>query len=216
MLFAGILGAVFGFISAVPVAGPISALIFSYGMRGKYSKGRWIAVGAGFAEACYTGLAFWGFTHFLHDLTVVFAAAKFIAGVLLIILGVYFFRSKKMRALQVRSSKSNSDRRNSVLVGAGMSFVNPTLIATWTATITTMYGLQPFKFTTVNNTFFSLGVWAGIVAWFTLMLKWMEKHRNAIEPKVLDRALKVIGVFLILLAIWLMFKSYEAIDPVLN
>lgn len=209
MVFAAVLGALIGFVSAVPVAGPVSALIFSYGMRGKYSKGRWIAFGAGMAEAFYTALAFWGFTHFLFDLTFIFAASKFIAGVILIALGIYFFRSKKMRALHVPANKSDSYRRNSILVGAGMSFVNPTLIATWTATITTLYGLHPFEFTTLNSAAFSIGVWFGIVAWFTLMLKWMERHRNKIEPKTIDRLLKIIGIFLVGLAIWLMLKSYE-------
>ena len=65
MLIAFVVGFLFGFIGSIPVAGPISALVFSRGIQGRFRSGVFISLGGGVAEALYSFLAFWGFSSYL-------------------------------------------------------------------------------------------------------------------------------------------------------
>jgi threonine/homoserine/homoserine lactone efflux protein len=208
MVIALILGAVVGFISAVPVAGPISAVIFSRGMQGKYAQGRWIAVGAGAVEGIYAFLAFWGFHHFLSDLTLAITISKSVGAALLFGLGFYFFRSKKMRKHAGAPKSTQVHEPKAILMGAGMSAINPSLIASWTITASTLHSMNLFKFSTTACAALAVGVCIGIVAWFTLLLKIMSNHRNEIDAKMLDRGLKGIGILLFALSGWMLLKLF--------
>lgn len=208
MIIALLLGAAFGFVSAIPVAGPISALIFSKGMKGRYSQGRFVAAGAALVESGYTFLAFWSFNHFLTGLAYMLILSNAVAAVLLGFLGVYFFRSKKMRN-PVGSQKHDSDQARgpkSFLIGAGICLVNPSLIATWTAFITTLYSMSLFEFNNPNAILFSTGVFSGIFIWFTVQLKLIAKYRSKLNPALMDKILKIIGFFLLGLAALMIFK----------
>src|SRR5690606_30970064 len=95
MLTAFILGSLIGFVSAVPVAGPVSAIIFSYGMRGRNLQGSSVALGAGLGEGVYTALAFWGFTQLFLGHPTLLNASQFVAASVLLVLGIYFYRSQR-------------------------------------------------------------------------------------------------------------------------
>jgi threonine/homoserine/homoserine lactone efflux protein len=206
MLIALILGAFLGFISAIPVAGPVSAIIFSRGMAGKFAEGRWVAAGAGLVEGIYAFVAFWGFTHFLADLSWMTAASNGLAAVILAGLAVYFFRSKKMRKPSPESRHASASGPRGLLVGAGVSAINPSLIASWTIVITSLSSMKFFEFTLLNAVFFSGGICGGIIIWFALLLALMAKHRNNLNPKFLDRGLKAIGLFLGALSLGMIYK----------
>jgi threonine/homoserine/homoserine lactone efflux protein len=209
MIFAILLGAAIGFISAIPVAGPVSAFIFSYGMKGKFSQARFTALGAGLGEAIYCFLAFWGFTALFAEHENLIRGTQFVAAALLAVLGVYFFRSKRMR--EVKDPKPGSKRKTqrAFLIGLGMSAANPSLIATWTAAATSIHSFHPFRFTILNEALFSVGVWAGIYGWFTLSLRLMKRFRERIRDKFVDRMLKGIGILLIGLAGWMVYRAME-------
>ena len=204
MILALILGAFLGFVSAVPVAGPVSAVIFSRGVAGKYSQGRWISVGAGMIEGAYAFVAFWGFSHFLKNLSIIVWISNLVAAILLFFLGIYFYRSKKMR--QPHTSPKKSNEQKAVLMGAGMAVANPSLIASWTITATTIYSMKLFPYSTLNAGLFAGGVYVGIVCWFVIMMKIMETHRNNLDPRLLDRGLKGIAYLLWAISIYLSYK----------
>lgn len=211
MIIALVLGAVFGFVSAIPVAGPISALIFSKGMKGRYTQGRFVAAGAALVESAYTYLAFWSFNHFLANLAYMLTLSNAVAAILLAFLGVYFFRSKKMRN-PVSSTKHDHDQSRgpkSFLIGAGICLVNPSLIATWTAFITTLYSMNLFEFNNPNAILFSSGVFSGIFLWFSVQLKLIAKYRSKLNPAAMDNILKIIGFFLLCLSALMIFKLLQ-------
>jgi threonine/homoserine/homoserine lactone efflux protein len=207
MLIASLLGAIFGFISAIPVAGPISAIIFSQGMQGKYSQARGIALGAALAEAIYAFIALWSFTHFLSHLSSMFEISNCVAAVILMALGIYFFRSKKMRKpIEPHATKRKPRTERSFLIGAGVSAANPSLIATWTASTTTIYSMKLFPFTELNSVFFATGVGAGIFLWFCVLLALISKYRERLNYGVIDKVLKGIGILLIGLSLYMVFR----------
>lgn len=206
MIIALALGIALGFISAVPVAGPISAIVFGLGMKGRYAQGRWVSLGAGFVECLYTFVAFWGFTHFLADMSFIFEVSNAFAAIALLAIGIYFYRSKKMRAPLATADTVESNAFKAFSMGAGISIVNPTLIATWTAAATSIYSTKLFEFTNFNSLVFSLGVCAGIFIWFTALLKIMEKNRSKLNPVMIDRGLKGIALILIGLSGWMTYR----------
>ncbi len=201
------LGSLFGFVSAIPVAGPVSAIIFSRGLRGKYTQGRWIACGTGLAEGAYVFLAFWGFTHFLADLSFMFILSKLLAAIILGALGIYFFKSQKLRNPISSPTEDTSKEHHAFLIGAGVSFANPTLIATWTAAATTLYSMKLFNYSTLNCALFAGGVGVGIIAWFSLMMSLMDHHLDRLNKKALDRGLKIMGIGLTGIALFMLISA---------
>jgi threonine/homoserine/homoserine lactone efflux protein len=211
MISAFFLGGFLSFVSAIPVAGPVSALIVSDGFRGRFAKARWIAVGAGLAEGFYTLLAIWGFHTFLSQYAWIGTASKWAAGLILVFLGLYFFKSKKLREVQAPLSPSQhtstTAKSGAFVTGLLVSLINPTLIATWTTTITLIHGLQWIEFNRSGSMGFALGVWFGIVAWFSLFLRWMKVQKQKLSPTHLDRTLQITGTVLLGLGAWLCLRA---------
>ncbi|MBC7691147.1 MAG: LysE family transporter [Methylotenera sp.] len=211
-------GALFGFVSAVPIAGPASALIFNHAMEGKYRAGRLVALGAALAEGGYTLLAFWGFNALISRFRYITPASSALAAVILAVLGSHFFRSEKLRKpADARSSGEGTAElgedavvfvsgRRSFFLGVAVIAINPTLIATWTAGITTLYSMNLFEFSRQNSVAFSAGVCLGIFSWFSLLLKLMARFRNHLKEEVLDIGLKTIGLGMIGLSVWISFR----------
>src|SRR5689334_4267354 len=90
MLAAAAFGLCFGFVGSVPIAGPVSALVFRCGIDGRFSRGNGIAIGAAVAEAGYAFLAFWGFSTFLTRYSFVLRISRLLGGAVLMILGLTF------------------------------------------------------------------------------------------------------------------------------
>lgn len=208
MFMAILLGTVFGFLSAVPIAGPIAAFVFSQGMKGRYAQARWIALGASLVEGAYTFLAFWGFNQLLTRFAFIFIVSNAVAAVILAGLGVYFLRSKKMRVPVPLLNKTEEVKRSSraFLIGVGISAINPSLIATWAATVTTLYSMNLFEFSNRNAAFFSIGVIVGIFTWFNLSLQIIAKHRDRFKVSMLDLMLKIVGWSLLAVSVWMLYR----------
>jgi len=201
MLLVLVVGAIAGFVTAIPVAGPISALVFSQGMRGRIAQGRGIALGAGLAEGVYAFLAYWGFSRLGPRFPRLFLVSNLFAAVVLAALGVYFYRSKKLRHPAPSSRAGTARVVKSIVIGAGISAMNLSLVATWAALIGTLYAMQALEFSTANAAFFSIGVAGGIFAWFTVFLELIRRYRARLEHGILDRFLKIFGVLLVAVSI---------------
>ena len=65
MLTAALLGFALGFVFSMPVAGPVSLLVFGRGLQGRGRSGVSLALGSSIAESMYAYLAFWGFSALL-------------------------------------------------------------------------------------------------------------------------------------------------------
>ncbi len=203
MLTVFILGCLIGFTTAIPVAGPVSAIVFSKGMKGKYSDARSVAFGAAFAESIYTLIAFWGVSQFLIKYDMLLKLTNLVAAIVLLFLGIHFYRSKKMRTISTPKLIYKRKVKRFFILGLGISFLNPTLIATWTAAITTIYSLHLFQFSIANSILFSTGVCLGITLWFIILLELIKKYRDLFDQNILDKILKSIGICLIFLSIWI-------------
>lgn len=208
MLAAAIFGFAFGFIGSVPIAGPISALVFRSGITGRYGRGRAIAIGGAIGEGMYAFFAFWGVGAFLTSYPWVLPISKVIAGALLVGLGAMFIRrpssSTKSDQADEADDPTSPQRglKRSLLLGFGITALNPTLIATWTTVVATTLSSGLASYSVAAAGAFALSAAAGIALWFLVFLELLSRFRDRIHRGTLDRLVQLIGVVLVGLGVW--------------
>lgn len=194
-----LVGTVLGFFGAMPLAGPIALIILSRGVEGRFREGIFTALGASLAEFGYAALAFLGFATFLAPYPWVLPVSKGMAALVLLVLGITFLRRP-----QTASMKKTPMGRGRHALGLGflLTALNPTLIGTWSAATTTLYSTELLDFQPNEAWFFALGVFAGDMLWYWLLLYLTNRYSQRFGTNVLRRLLQGMGVGLIALALW--------------
>jgi threonine/homoserine/homoserine lactone efflux protein len=200
MLAAVLVGIALGYIGSMPVAGPIALLVLGRGLENRSRNGLSLAFGAAIAESAYAYLAFWGFGAVLARYAWVEKAARFGAAIMLVALGVHFYRRRHQASTPKPTAGKSGNKRNFML-GFAITLLNPTLIATWTFTVTTVYSLGIVSFEADKALPFSLGACSGIVGWFATLLYLLKRFRTAVTTRALERTLKAVGVVLIVVGL---------------
>jgi threonine/homoserine/homoserine lactone efflux protein len=205
MLTVALLGFVFGFIGSMPVAGPIAILVFGRGLEGRFRSGVYLAIGAAIAESVYAYLAYWGFSELLSLHPWVEPVTRTVAAVLLIGLGLHFtFGRKKTQEIdpELVEQKKNVGNKRSFLLGFTVTALNPTLIATWSGAVTALHSFDAVDFAPRHALPFSVGALFGIAVWFTMLLLILGRFRGRFSRTTLDKMVRAMGVFLILLGLY--------------
>jgi threonine/homoserine/homoserine lactone efflux protein len=204
MLTLALIGFVVGWVGSIPVAGPISALVLTRGIQGRFRAGAYIAIGGGVVEAVYAFLAFYGFSTFLTDYPIIKPLSSAAGAIVLTALGVTFMRKK--------SDEPESDyplresRMRNFLLGAWICAMNPALIATWAAFTTTLYASDVVDVTSDYAAPFALGCALGISGWFMVLLALVRKYRTRFSYETLAKVVRVIGALLLVLATWFAYR----------
>lgn len=199
-MLAALLGFLFGFIGSMPVAGPVAVIVFGRGIEDRGRSGLYIAIGSAVAESVYAYLAFWGFSAFLTKYKWIELVSTGAAALILSGLGLRFMFKKPSEPPPDGAPRHVGKKRNFTL-GFLLTALNPTLIATWTAAVTTVYSLQIVDFDESGALPFSIGASTGIVSWFALLLYLLKRFRARVSPGVLNRVVRVMGCFLVVLGI---------------
>ena len=201
MLLVAIIGYLFGFIGSMPVAGPIALLVFGRGLEGKNRAGLHIALGAAVAESIYAYLAFWGFSKVLDATPWVGTASRVGGAIILIGLGIWFLSRRTRSGGQESTSASQPPTRKGLKRNVALGFVitalNPALIATWGAAVTTLYSIAPFDSNANHALPFSVGACLGIASWFSTLLVLLSRFRNRFDTATLNRAARGAGVLIL-------------------
>ncbi len=187
-------GFLFGFVGSMPLAGPISALVFARGLCGRYRSGQLIAAGAGIAESLYAFLAYWGMSQLLQRYSWVVLASRGAAAIILSALGVLFL-TRHPRAVSPPGEPERE--KSSLAIGFAITLLNPTFLATWTAAVAVLHAAGFVRPSALSASLFAAGVLAGIVGWFWLLLRLMRRYRDRFRPSTLDRVLQAIGALLL-------------------
>ena len=202
MVLPSLIGYWFGFLGAIPVAGPVSALVLNHGLKKNNGRGMALASGAALAESVYVFLAFMGFNFLFLSIPRFEYFSKWAASLILIVLGFYFILQKPSKNPSKTPSQPKGKKRSAFLFGFTVSMLNPTLIATWTTVITTIHAYHPFEYTALNSIVFSLGVAIGIISWFAFVLFLIRKNHHRINDKWIRWILMVVGILLICLGLF--------------
>ena len=132
MSIAGLLA---GFIFSMPIAGPISILITSNALKGRFRYCNLVNIGASFADFTYVFIAVFGLTR-LYTLYKPAIPYLFSAGsIFLIFLGFKIFKTKfDIEHLEDKShlsEKIKKKERGAFYTGCMINFLNPTLFIGW-------------------------------------------------------------------------------------
>ena len=203
MLISALLGFVFGFVGSMPVAGPISILVFGRGLENRGRSGTYLATGSALAESVYAYLAFWGFSELLASHSWIEPISRGLAAVLFLGLGLRLaFKRPASGETQAVAPNPAVGNKRSFLLGFTITALNPTLIATWGAAVTALHSLDIVHFGARGALAFSIGVCLGISAWFVLLLWLLRRFQGRFQRSTLERTVRIMGGVLILLGLF--------------
>lgn len=200
MLLVALLGFGFAFVGSMPIAGPIAALVLSRGLQGRYAAASWIAVGCGLVEGLYAALAYWGFSTFLARYPVLTPISRGVGAAVMVGLGITFLR---MRMSEDRADRPVRDTWwRSLLLGAWICAINPTLIISWSAVVTTIHGSEVISLAPRHALPFAAGVGGGATSWFLVMVALLRRYRERFSTATLQRTIRGLGLLLLGLGLW--------------
>jgi len=196
-------GFLLGFFTSIPVAGPISVLVVVLGMENRYRTAIGVAAGGALGEALYAFLAFWGFSRYLSRYPLMDEASRCVTAIILLTVGIFLIRKRDPRSPKARNFTEKGASRNGMLIGLGISLLNPTLILTWTAASSVFFSIHIVSFHQNEAFAFAGGVGAGIVGWFSLLLGIVGRTRDRFHPSSIDRLLFWMGWVVVVAAVFI-------------
>ena len=180
-------------------------LVLSKGLDNKMRSGVFVAIGAGLCESVYAGLAFLGLTAMLERYPLLLPVSRILGCLILVGLGGYFIARKPTKQREEEKKDAAGDKASpttsafrSFFLGLSITAVNPTLIVTWTAAVGAAHGAGLLRVNELDALPFGVGVLTGIIAWFATFLGLLTRFRKRIRTESIDKAIKVIGVLLVL------------------
>ncbi|MEZ4443334.1 MAG: LysE family transporter [Polyangiaceae bacterium] len=197
-----------GWLGSIPVAGPISALVVTRGLEGRFRSGLFISLGAGLVEALYALLAFWGFSTYLARYPLVTPVSRAGGAIVLFALAVTFYRRPPPSPLR---EPPKAAALGSFFLGATICALNPTLIATWTAVVASLHGAG-LHLTPDAALPFAVGCALGIAGWFVTLLLLLRRYRTLLSGSRLAWVMRGVSLLLFATAVWFCWQIYRDID----
>jgi threonine/homoserine/homoserine lactone efflux protein len=205
---ASLLGLLLGFIGSMPVAGPIALLVLRKGLRGHYSEGIALAMGAAISEAVYCALALLGFDYLFVRYPIVESASRIIGGLLLIGLGIGFALMKAKDDPTDGGTPQASSKATPFLTGLTVAGLNPTLMVTWSGVAAIVYSTFG-AFGEWEKVGFPIGVGIGNFLWFVVMLMLMKRYRSRFQTTSITRGIKAVGIIMTGMGGWMLWTAFN-------
>lgn len=205
MLTAWFTGFVMGVAGSIPVAGPTTMLVLSFGLRGKIRTATLVAVGSALPEGAWAALAMWGFGALLRSYGWVESVSQIFAILILFAVGAFLI-VRASAAADDSGAEASPGREvvgtaRTILLGASLTGLNPTLVLNWGAAVTLAVSFGAVAPTPEMAAPFGFGVLCGIVAWFVAVLRLLERHHRRISIRARANLLRAMGAVLMILGI---------------
>jgi len=201
LVLALLTGLAFGFVASMPIAGPISFLVLARGLHGRYRSGLLIALGAALPEGAYAFLAFWGMSTVMEIHPLVSDGAAVAGALILVLLGIHLVRLADSSPPD--ENGDNPGHKRSFLLGFTVTALNPTLLATWPAAVAALRSTGVVPVSRQNALPYAVGIAAGIVCWFALLLSLLRRHQALFGAGRLMRFVHALGVLIIGVGLWM-------------
>jgi threonine/homoserine/homoserine lactone efflux protein len=193
-LVASLAAFLIAFVGSMPLAGPISVIVISRAAQHQNRAALAMAVGAAIAEGAYAGVALWGFATFLAHHPLATPISHAVSALVLLAVGVHFTTWK------YRSSTAD-DGKAGVLVGFGVSALNPTLLVTWSVVVAAL-DARGVVLTPILGLPFGLSAAAGIVAWNVTLVTLLRRFAGHVPKTTVTRMVRGMGVLLVAVGGW--------------
>jgi threonine/homoserine/homoserine lactone efflux protein len=192
------LGFGLAFIGSVPMSGPVAVLFTDRLLRGDRSTAALIALGGALVEAGFAlGIAF--------ALPQLFGRTKLLVLVSLA-LGAIVITTLGLLLLlrpQLAQRFSGSGEQRGFVRGALSTLFNPTLLATWTLAVSTLYGNGWLSRHFLSALGFAVGVCLGSLAWFGILIGVTAIRRRSVAPEMRAKILRAMGGLLVVSGVFL-------------
>jgi len=201
LALAFLLGAGLSFAGSLPMTGPLSLLVLDRAVVRQRGSAFWIGCAGAIVEGAIAGAVGTLLPLVLrHSATIVLVAR---VGGALVILGVGV--SLLVRPQMVTELKTDR-KRESFVAGLLATALNPTLIATWTVTVTALNANGLLDGGLHAGSIFGAGVAAGVLGWCALVL-WLS-HANWTERlgRYRTRLGRSIGGILVLVSVGILLR----------
>jgi threonine/homoserine/homoserine lactone efflux protein len=202
MFTAAMIGFVAGFVGSMPVAGPISILVFGRGLQDRPRSGVYVALGGALAESAYAYLAFWGFGELFAEHRWIEPISLGAGAVILTSLGVRFALQRTPPEALDQPPEQAVGNKRSFFLGLTITALNPTLMATWLAAVTLLRSFDFHDFGAGRALPFSVGVALGIFGWFGVLLMLLGRYKERFSRGTLDRTIRIMGIALVLFGLY--------------
>jgi threonine/homoserine/homoserine lactone efflux protein len=189
-------GLILSFIGSMTPTGPIALIVLKYGMRRQKQNALFVAAGAALAEAGYALLAYLGITFVLSRYHIEAPLLRLVSGLLLTLFAVAWIVKGHVSE---RKSKSREYAGRSFLLGLSIAGLNPTFLVTWAGAVAIARGaglLNGFQ----AAPSFAVGVMAGPVLWFWILLVILTHPVKYISPERLEKIERALPYILLILA----------------
>jgi threonine/homoserine/homoserine lactone efflux protein len=193
-----LLGFAIAFVGSMPMSGPVAVLFMARALNAERRAAALIALGGSLVEAGYAlGIAFF-LPQWVGRAQGVILGSLALGAVVVSALGAVLV----LRPSVLQHDRPTS-RRHGFVRGALSSLLNPTLIATWTVAVSTLYanGWLSAHFSSALG--FAVGVCVGSLGWFGIVLAATKLLRRGVTPAFLTKVLRGMGVLLVLSGVFL-------------
>lgn len=198
ILISTVLGVTTAFIGSMPVAGPLAVLVLQRTLTGQRMSAVLVALGGGMVEGSYAlGIAL-GLPLLIQQSAVLIPVSQGLGAVVIAGLGL----SLSFRP-HLFDSTGHQGKRRSVLAGVAVTALNPTLLASWTLVISTLYAHGWLGLERKSAVPFAFGVTLGTTLWFSLMVwvgarfdRFMNSQRRWLLMRLIGLLLLGTGLYL--------------------
>jgi threonine/homoserine/homoserine lactone efflux protein len=208
ILFALLAGSIMGFVGSMPIAGPVAVLVLERGLIRRGREGLGVAIGAALAESVYAFLAYWGLGTVLHASPMLLRASRLVGAGVMITLGIYLATRKSVPPVAEADPAPEGRKRRGFLLGLSVTFLNPTIIVSWTMVTATVHSTGWVAPGLISAIVFALGVGVGIVVWFATLLRLIDRFQSGLRPKTVDRVLNVTGWLVVAIGLTLGVRPF--------
>lgn len=176
----------------MPLAGPVAVLVLDRAFRGAGKSALAIASGASLAEAGHALLVGLSLPVLLGQWPSVLVVARGAGAVLLLIVGVGLAAKPTLV-----SSSEAKHKSGDFVTGLAAAGLNPTLIASWTAVLSALYGEGWISVDSWTAPPFALGVGSGVLAWMCIVVACAHRFRRHMDDRRRRHLVRAFGILLI-------------------
>jgi threonine/homoserine/homoserine lactone efflux protein len=196
MIASFLMGLVMSCIGSIPPTGPIALIVLKRGLNRQNHSALSLATGAAVAEAGYALLAYLGINFALSRYPIQTFILRIIAGIILIGFAIICY----IDGCKTQLKPADREYRGAnFLLGLSIAGLNPTFLVTWTGAVTAARGAGLISDIHAAPAF-ALGVIAGPILWFWILLKLLTQHVETVHPDSLKKIEKILPLALLILA----------------